>query len=168
MNNKKPEKFYNKFETTYFDLFKIRFNTLVDITNAFSKKIGKDESYEIVEKLSEEKSVESVQQIIANNPVNNFKEYKELFLQQMNSDFMKNTTTFSITEETDKKFKLKVIECLWAKAHKDMNETELGYCVYCKPDYAMARTYHPKIKLTRTKTLMQGDDHCDHTFTWED
>lgn len=168
MSEKKPTKFYNKFETTYFNLFKIRFDTLADITNAFSKRIGKKESYEIVEKLSEEKSIESVQKIIADNPINNFREYKELFLKQMNSDFMKNTTTFTITEETDNKLELKITECLWAKAHKDMNETKLGYCVYCKPDYAMARTYHPRIKLTRTKTLMQGDDYCNHCFTWKE
>lgn len=168
MNGKKPTKFYNKYETTYFDLFKLRFDTIVDLTNAFSKKFGEKESYEIVEKLSEEKSVENVQLIIANNPINNFEDYKKLFLEQMSSDFMKNTTTFTITEEIDKKLKIKVTECLWAKAHKDVNETELGYCVYCKPDFAMAKTYHPKIKLTRTKTLMQNDDHCEHTFMWED
>ena len=37
--------------------------------------------------------------------------------------------------------------------------------IICCSDYAYCRGFNPKIKLTRTKTLMQGDDCCD--FRWE-
>ena len=30
----------------------------------------------------------------------------------------------------------------------------------CYPDYAIARGRNPKLKLIRTKTLMQGDECC--------
>jgi hypothetical protein len=168
MTEKKKTKFFNKLEVTYYNYFKLRFTTLADATNAFSKQLGKEKAIEIVAKLSEENSIEQVEQIVSQNPVNNFNDFKELFLTQMNSDFMKNALTFTIKENSENKLEFEITECLWAIVHKEMRETELGYCAYCKPDYVMAKTYHPKIKLTRSKTLMQGDEFCNHTYTWED
>jgi hypothetical protein len=168
MNDKKPAKFFNKYETTYYDFFNLRFETLADVTNAFSEAIGREKAIDIVEKFSEEKSIEMIKKIVSQNPITNFNDFKKLFLSQMKSEFMNNAVTFTIKENTENKLEFKITECLWATAHKKMGETELGFCAFCKPDYAMAKTYHPKIKLTRTKTLMQGDEFCNHTYTWED
>lgn len=167
MNEKKPTKFYNKCETTYYDLFKLRFETIIDLANAFGEKIETKEIYDLIGKLSEEKSIENVRQVIEKNPIRNFNDFKILFKSQMKSELFINSTTYKIVEETDNKLKFKITECLWAKGFKDLNEPELGYCASCHADFVIAKTYHPKIKLTRTKTLMQGDDYCNHTYTWK-
>jgi hypothetical protein len=57
---------------------------------------------------------------------------------------------------------------LWAETFKKMNATDLGYNTCYRPDFAMARAYHPKIGLERTKTLMQGDGYCNHTCYWKE
>lgn len=36
----------------------------------------------------------------------------------------------------------------------------------CKTDHAYAQASHPRIKLRRSKTLMEGHEHCDHTWYW--
>jgi hypothetical protein len=36
----------------------------------------------------------------------------------------------------------------------------------CNGDYIFWETYHPNVKFSRTKTLISGDDHCNHTITW--
>jgi len=51
---------------------------------------------------------------------------------------------------------------------KEMKATDLGYVLNCQPDFAYAKACHPNVKLKRTKTLMQGDNYCDHTFYWEE
>ena len=61
-----------------------------------------------------------------------------------------------------------VRECLWAKTFEDMEDKELGYVICCKGDFAMAPAVSPKLSLKRTKTLMQGDECCDHEWCWED
>ena len=49
-----------------------------------------------------------------------------------------------------------------------MNALDLGYIMFCQVDFAMAQAYHPKIKVKRTKTFMQGDSHCDFAYYWEE
>jgi len=38
----------------------------------------------------------------------------------------------------------------------------------CHGDYIFWETYHPNVKFSRTHTLVNGDDHCNHTITWVD
>ena len=61
-----------------------------------------------------------------------------------------------------------VTECLWAKTFKELNAADIGYILCCRPDFAIARAYHPNIRLKRTKTLMQGDSYCNHTYYWKE
>jgi len=49
-----------------------------------------------------------------------------------------------------------------------MNAADLGYDICCHPDFELARAYHPKIRLKRTKTLMQGDGYWNHTYYWKE
>ena len=35
-------------------------------------------------------------------------------------------------------------------------------------DFAMAKAFHPNLKLVRTKSLMKGNDCCDSTYIWEE
>ena len=142
---------------------------MIDITNAFIPFVGKEQAYEIAAKLSEEKAVESVKQNISKiEPIKNFQDFKKLFKKQMQSKIMKNSCTYKIEEDSKDKLVFHITDCLWAKTMKDMKACELGYLISCKPDYALAETYHPNVKLVRTKTLMQGDKYCNHTYYWKE
>jgi len=44
---------------------------------------------------------------------------------------------------------------------RELNATDIGYAVICHGDYAYCQGFNPKIRLIRTKTLMQGDDCCE-------
>jgi hypothetical protein len=44
---------------------------------------------------------------------------------------------------------------------------EIGYAFYCAWDDGFCRGLNPKMTFTRTRTLMRGDDGCDHTYTLE-
>jgi hypothetical protein len=43
----------------------------------------------------------------------------------------------------------------------------IGYEIFCRPDYVMRQGFSPNIHLERTRTLMQGDDCCDHRWLWD-
>jgi hypothetical protein len=60
-----------------------------------------------------------------------------------------------------------VKKCLWAKVFRDGDAADIGYAMVCYPDYAVARGLNPKLKLIRTKTLMQGDDGCSLRYVME-
>jgi len=76
--------------------------------------------------------------------------------------------TFTVPESTDRAFRLHVTECLWAKTFIDAKAGDLGYAAVCFGDYPSARAFNPRLELVRTKTLMQGDDCCDHRYVLKD
>jgi hypothetical protein len=72
-----------------------------------------------------------------------------------------------IVEETPEAFEYRVKRCLWAKVFRQDDAASIGYAMVCYPDYSVARSLNPKLKLIRTKTLMQGDDCCVLRYVME-
>jgi hypothetical protein len=76
--------------------------------------------------------------------------------------------TFEVVERTDRVWEIKVTECLMAKTFREAGAADIGYAVQCSGDPALCRGFNPKIRQLRTKTLMQGDDCCNHRWVWEE
>jgi hypothetical protein len=170
MSKKAQHKFQGKVEITYEQYFQDRCRSTVELVKALEHALGKDKTLEIVRKWAREReksAVESIKNEMSKKPIRNFQDFK-LFMKEGNkSPFWTHVLTLS-SEETPNKFCDHVTECLWAKTYKEMNATDLGYILHCRPDFAMAKAYHPKIRLNRTKTLMQGDKYCNHTWYWKE
>ncbi|MBE0660800.1 MAG: L-2-amino-thiazoline-4-carboxylic acid hydrolase [Bryobacteraceae bacterium] len=80
---------------------------------------------------------------------------------------IQHTLEAEIVEQTPEAFEYRVKKCLWAKVFRDESAADIGYVMICYPDYAVARGLNPKLKLIRTKTLMQGDDSCVLRYVME-
>ena len=80
---------------------------------------------------------------------------------------MQHALEADIVEQTPQAFEYHVKKCLWAKVFRDGDAADIGYAMVCYPDYAVARGLNPKLKLIRTKTLMQGDDSCSLRYVME-
>ena len=74
---------------------------------------------------------------------------------------------YELLEDTPRVFAVRISKCLWAKVFRDSGAANLGYATICYPDFAVASAFNPKMKLVRTKTLMQGDDCCNHRYVME-
>ena len=72
-----------------------------------------------------------------------------------------------IVEDAPQAFEYRVSKCLWAKAFREEEAGDIGYAMVCHPDFAVASAFNAKLKLTRTKTLMQGDDCCTLRYVME-
>lgn len=53
--------------------------------------------------------------------------------------------------------------CLWADIFRQLGEPELGFA-FCAGDEPAVKAYNPALGFERSKTLMEGDDLCDHVF----
>jgi hypothetical protein len=104
---------------------------------------------------------------MAQSGIDNFTAFKDYWKQTLESENWKKILTCVFVRESDSVLECKYTECLWAKTMKDMNAEDLGYIMFCHPDFAMAKAMHPQLKLERTRTLMQGDELCDHMYSWE-
>ena len=56
-------------------------------------------------------------------------------------------------------------KCPMADAYKSIGRVDYGLRFHCAEDANVATAYNPSIKFERTKTLMEGDDCCDHRYT---
>ena len=81
--------------------------------------------------------------------------------------FWEHVLTFAIVEDVDSAFEVKVTECLWAKTFRENDAADIGYASICHGDFAMCQGFNPKIRMERTKTLMEGHDCCNHRWIME-
>ena len=78
--------------------------------------------------------------------------------------FWTSVMTYEIVENKDNVLEARITECLWAKTFREAGAEDIGYAWLCYGDFAGAEGFNPKLKLSRTKTLMLGDECCNHRF----
>lgn len=83
------------------------------------------------------------------------------------SAMYQHALVYQIVEDAPAAFEARITECLWAKTFREAGAADIGYACICHPDYAVAEGFNPKMKLIRTKTLMQGHDCCNHRWVVE-
>lgn len=75
-----------------------------------------------------------------------------------------NAIQTEVLEQTDRKFSFNVYRCRYAEMYEHLGIRELGKILSCDRDFALIEGFNPKIKLTRTQTIMEGADICDFCF----
>lgn len=80
---------------------------------------------------------------------------------------MQHALAVELVEDSPEAFEYKVTQCLWAKMFREDDAADIGYAVVCNPDYGVASGFNPKLKLIRTKTLMQGQECCNLRYVME-
>ena len=163
------EKSEKKFEISYEDYFRTRFYGIVELLKVLAPLFDKKRALEIIKKLWEKKGIELIVRQLKNaNPIRNFKDFKDIYTEQISTEYMQHCLSFTIVEDTQNKLAFKFTKCLWAKTFLEMDASDIGHAICCHPDFAMAKAFHPNLKLVRTKSLMKGDNYCDSTYIWEE
>jgi hypothetical protein len=164
LTNLLVHKFKEEMPTTYEEHFSRIYTNFVHFLRTLEAEIGKESMMDILRKWGDNRGVEMAEKLKKSN----FSDFKEYWKSTAASDYFQHTTTTSYPEETDTVLQCEITECLWAKTFQDLNAAELGKIMVCDPDIPMASAMNPKIKLVRTKTLMEGHDCCDHRYVWEE
>ena len=149
---------------TYRQYMKLRYSEFINIVKAFSEQFGKDKVIEILKKHDTENMLKYGQKQVKKSDENNFQTYVNMF---RNNPYYDKTLTMEIVKDTETIFEIKVTECIWATTFRQADAGEFGYAAICLGDYAWAEGFNPKIKMVRDKTLMQGDEYCNHRYIWQ-
>ena len=72
-----------------------------------------------------------------------------------------------VLEQTAENFDFNVKRCRYAETYREMGLGPLGAILSCNRDAAFCTGYDPKLKLTRTQTIMGGASHCDFRYSRE-
>ncbi|MFW9846044.1 MAG: L-2-amino-thiazoline-4-carboxylic acid hydrolase [Candidatus Thorarchaeota archaeon] len=162
--------FQNKMDITVEEHFKDKTFKLVSLIRELEEVLGKEKTHEIVTQWAEKNAVNDVRTVVESleRPIESFEDVKVLlrhWADALNKDHME---TVEITEETAEKSICVVTECIYAKVHRDLDASDIGYILHCKQDFPATPAIHPNMKLKRTKTLMENDDCCDFEYYWEE
>jgi hypothetical protein len=69
-----------------------------------------------------------------------------------------------VIRSTEREFHFNVVRCRYAEMYREMGLAELGAVLSCNRDGAFSEGYDPKLRFSRTQTLMQGATHCDFRY----
>jgi len=58
-----------------------------------------------------------------------------------------------------------ITRCRYAEMYKAIGMADLGVILSCGRDFELIAGFNPRMKLTRTKTIMEGCDCCDFRIT---
>jgi hypothetical protein len=71
-------------------------------------------------------------------------------------------------EETDRRLRFDVVRCRYAELYDRLGMKDLAYAFSCNRDESFLRGFNPKMRMTRTATIVQGAPACDFCFTLEE
>jgi hypothetical protein len=162
-------KFDEKMDITYYEHYKSVSSKLVSLIRKLEETLGKEKAHKIVSEWAEMNAIEDLERVMdeEKNPIESFEDVKVL-LRRWVADLDKNIESVSITEETSSKSLCIVKECIHAKIFNELGAPDIGYLLYCKHDFPATPVIHPKMKLRRDKTVMEGHECCNFEYYWEE
>jgi hypothetical protein len=70
-------------------------------------------------------------------------------------------------ERSESAYSFNVTRCGYADMYRKMGYGDMGDVFSCTRDFEFSHGFNPRIKLTRTQTIMQGASHCNFRYTLE-
>ena len=128
------------------------------------KEVGREKTLQILEPIIQNLAREAganLAKVVGGNSI-------EHFVKAMTYWTLEDALRLDILEQTQKKFIFHVTCCRYADMYKDLGVPELGVLLSCNRDKALIEGFNPKIKFTRTKTIMEGQPYCDFVYELED
>lgn len=169
LNETLKHKFQDDSKMTMERVFKFTYNEIIMkvklLADIMGKDIGRDKFIKYLEEAGKKSGEIDAVAYAKKLGTNSFAAFTTEF---RGDDYMVNhILTFKIIADTDKAFETRIIECLWAKTFRENDAADIGHAMFCNRDFTTASAFNPKIRLIRSKTLMQGFDHCNHRWVFE-
>jgi len=162
----KKHKFLEDSGMSFQEVFEFAYKGFVRLMKGFGDEIGKDNLVEMMKRVIDNDIKKEALKEAKDFQVKDFASFRAGWRKKPDR-FWDHVQTSTIVEDSDKAIEFRISECLFAKILRDADAIDIGYARFCYGDFAMARAYNPKLKLIRTKTLMNGDDCCNPRYVWE-
>jgi hypothetical protein len=157
-SKKQPyHKFNKKAGLTIEEVYGFRARLFADRMNRIAGYMGREKLIEALKKSTED----YYNSIASFKPENTLQDFVKPFY---TDDSYKAILTVKIIENREDFVSLIFTECLNAKVFRELNAPDIGYATLCQGDEAWVKAYNPRIQFSRTKTLMEGHDCCNHCY----
>ncbi len=139
----------------------LQYGNLIEFIKTLQSKMPEEELIGLLNTYSAEAGRRAGEQQASNAPDTGFQQFVATFRPPRYA----NSLTHEVVQDSEKVFELRVTECIWAETFRNAGlGGEVGHAALCNMDYYWPPAFNPSFKMERTKTLMQGDDHCNHRY----
>ncbi len=133
---------------------------LMPVLNAFMKQYGREQTVKIVDPVIQELAREGGVQLARALGGNSIRDFAKGLSMWTREDALR----LEVKEETDTKYAFNVTRCRYAEMYKELGVQDYGALLSCGRDAALIVGFNPKIKFTRTQTIMSGAPYCDFRY----
>jgi hypothetical protein len=159
LNDILPQPISEENEQVILDMLKRKMTVALDLTvqvlNAMDKRFGPDVR-EVVQQMAKE------QEFPPEEEIGNPEEDLCKFCSMVDHAAAGSHRWERVIDEPDR-IGYHFSRCMYAEILLELGEPELGM-VMCARDGPWVKSYNPKLGFRRTKTLMEGNEYCDHIF----
>jgi len=138
----------------------------IPLAKKMAEAMGKNEFMGVLQEAGFERGKESGVLFAASLPDNEFSTFAGTMRNP--PPLYQGALTLEMIEDSARAMEVKITECLWARTFREADAADIGYACICHPDYSFAEGFNPRMRMIRSKTLMQGQDCCDHRWVVED
>lgn len=132
-----------------------------DIIRTLRNEMGDAETIRILKLTSDELGRQRGAMQAERSPDTSFESFVSPFRRMASG----NSLTAEVVEDTEAVFELNVSECVWEMVFREAGMAgEIGHAAVCNMDYTWPQAFNPAFRLERTRTLMQGNDCCNHRY----
>ncbi len=149
---------------TWEEVFKFAYARSIPIQLKLAEQIGRKQYVEMVRKATTTLAAEAIAKIQVPAAERTLAKWVAGIKQD---PMYPHVLVYDTVKDEPGMFEIRVSQCLWAKSFRAADAGDIGYASICHPDFAAASSWNPKMKLGCTKTLMQGDDHCNPRWSME-
>jgi hypothetical protein len=143
------------------DLTRLENQAFIRFINTLRKELGDGATVRLLNQYSAAYGQRIGEQQAATAPDRTFRTFTATFRPPNYAD----TLTLEVVEDTGNAFGLRVTECVWAAVFREAGlGGDIGHAAVCNMDYSWPPAFNAAFRMERTKTLMQGDEYCDHRY----
>jgi fumarate reductase iron-sulfur subunit len=133
---------------------------LSPVMKAMIQEMGKERALAVLRPIIQSLARESGAQmakLLGGNTLEDFARSLSLWTRE-------DALRIQVLEQSKNRYCFNVTRCRYAEMYKELGISEYGVLLSCGRDSAMVEGFNPRIKFTRTQTLMEGADHCDFCY----
>ncbi len=137
---------------------------LAPVIKEFIKEIGRERTLQIVEPIIMSLAREAGAQLARAVGGTSLEHFMKGFPMWTREDALQ----VEILEQAPKNVSFNVTRCRYAEMYRELGIGDLGFLLSCNRDGALIEGFNPKIKFTRTQTIMKGAPFCDFRYEMKD
>jgi hypothetical protein len=133
---------------------------ITPVIRAVSQRIGKDEALVILKEINEQEAFQRGQNMMETEEQNDI----EGLINEVASWGEGGTWEMDVLEQTSTTYFFNVHRCPYYEKYRELGLDEFGVELSCCRDEPFVRGFNPRLKLVRSKTIMEGADYCDFRY----